>query len=108
MSKLRVLSFTVSLDGFGAGPGQDHEHPLGIGGPEAFDWFFHTRTFQRMHGNGEGEANADDAFAARSFDNIGAWIMGRNMFGPIRGPGPTTSGRAGGATSRSITCRCSC
>jgi dihydrofolate reductase len=88
MSKLRVLSFTVSLDGFGAGPGQDLEHPLGIGGPEAFDWFFHTRTFQRMHGNGEGEANADDAFAARSFDNIGAWIMGRNMFGPIRGPWP--------------------
>jgi len=88
MSKLRVHTFSISIDGYGAGPNQDLEHPLGVGGPELFDWFFHTRTFQRMHGNGEGEANADDAFAARSFDNIGAWIMGRNMFGPIRGPWP--------------------
>ena len=93
MSRLRVQTFSVSIDGFGAGPRQDLEHPLGVGGPELFDWFFHTRTFQRMHGAGEGETGVDDDFCARGFDNIGAWILGRNMFGPVRGPWPDDNWR---------------
>jgi dihydrofolate reductase len=88
MSKLRVHNFSISIDGYGAGPNQDLEHPLGVGGPELFDWFFHTRTWQRMHGNQDGETGADDHVAAQGFDGIGAWILGRNMFGPIRGPWP--------------------
>jgi dihydrofolate reductase len=85
---LRVSSFSVSLDGYGAGPNQSLEHPLGVGGPELHQWFFPTRTFQRMHNNGDGATGVDDEFAARGFQNIGAWILGRNMFGPIRGPWP--------------------
>jgi len=85
---LRVSSFSVSLDGYGAGPNQSLEHPLGVGGLELHQWFFPTRTFQRMHTNGDGAAGVDDEFAARGFQNIGAWILGRNMFGPIRGPWP--------------------
>jgi dihydrofolate reductase len=88
MARVRVSSFSISIDGYGAGPGQDLDHPLGIGGPELFDWFFHTRTWQRMHGNGGGETGVDDAFAERGFAGVGAWILGRNMFGPIRGPWP--------------------
>ena len=92
MSRLRVHSFSVSLDGFSAGPRQDLENPLGVGGEKLFDWFFATRTFQKMHGGGEGgEENADDAFAARGFAPFGAWILGRNMFGPVRGPWPDES-----------------
>ena len=93
MSKLRVLSFAVSLDGFSAGVDQDLEHPLGVRGPELMQWFFPTRTFQRMHGGGDGETGVDDAIAARGFDDIGAWILGRNMFGPVRGPWPDASWR---------------
>lgn len=93
MSRLRVLSFTVSIDGFGAGPNQDLEHPLGVGGPELVDWFFHTQTFQRMHGNGQGETGIDDDVSAQGVDNLGAWILGRNMFGPVRGPWPDESWR---------------
>jgi dihydrofolate reductase len=88
MSKLRVHTFSISIDGYGAGPNQDLEHPLGVGGPELFDWFFHTRTWQQMHGNEDGETGADDHIAAQGFDGIGAWILGRNMFGPVRGPWP--------------------
>ena len=88
MSRLRVRTFSVSIDGFGAGSRQDLEHPLGVGGPELFDWFFHTRTFNKMHGAGEGETGVDDDFSVRGFENIGAWILGRNMFGPVRGPWP--------------------
>jgi dihydrofolate reductase len=88
MSKLRVHSFSISIDGYGAGPSQDLQHPLGVGGPALFDWFFHTRTWQRMHGNEGGEAGVDDEKAAEGFDGIGAWILGRNMFGPVRGPWP--------------------
>jgi dihydrofolate reductase len=90
---LRVHTFSVSIDGFGAGPRQDLDHLVGVGGPELFDWFFHTRTFQRMHGAGEGETGADDDVCARGFDNIGAWILGRNMFGPVRGPWPDDNWR---------------
>jgi dihydrofolate reductase len=93
LSRLRVHTFSVSIDGFGAGPAQDLEHPLGVRGPELFDWFFHTRTFQKMHGNGEGETSIDDEIAAQGFENVGAWILGRNMFGPVRGPWPDESWR---------------
>ena len=93
MSRLRVHAFSVSLDGFGAGPDQGLEHPLGVSGPELFDWVFPTRTFQKMHGNGEGETGLEDEIAARGFENIGAWILGRNMFGPVRGPWPDESWR---------------
>ena len=90
-SKLRVSTFSISLDGYGAGPSQDLEHPLGVGGPELFDWFFHTRTWQRMQGNGEGETGVDDELAAQGMAGNGAWILGRNMFGPVRGPWPDES-----------------
>lgn len=88
MTKVRVASFTVSLDGYGAGPNQDINNPLGVGGKELHQWFFPTNTFQRSHGAGEGTTGVDDEIAARGFKNIGAWILGRNMFGPIRGPWP--------------------
>ena len=91
MARLVVRSFSISIDGYGAGPNQDLEHPLGVGGPELFDWFFHTRTWQRMHGNEGGETGADDDIAAEAFAGIGAWILGRNMFGPVRGPWPDDS-----------------
>lgn len=88
MGQVRVASFSVSLDGFSAAPGQDIDNPVGIGGVKLFEWFFPTRTFQTMHGQGEGETGLDDDFAARGFENVGAWILGRNMFGPVRGPWP--------------------
>jgi dihydrofolate reductase len=91
MSRLRVNCFSVSLDGYGAGPNQDLEHPLGVGGEEMFDWFFHTRTWTCMHGGEGGETGVDDDAAAGAFANIGAWILGRNMFGPVRGPWPDES-----------------
>jgi dihydrofolate reductase len=87
MSKLRTGCFSLSLDGFGAGPNQSPENPLGGGGEALHDWFIPTRTFQRMQGK-DGTTGVDDGFAARAFANVGAWIMGRNMFGPIRGPWP--------------------
>jgi dihydrofolate reductase len=85
MSKLVVRAFGVSLDGFGAGPDQDLEHPLGVRGDAIFQWFFHTRTFKAMQGGDGGDTDLDDEFARKGFENIGAWILGRNMFGPIRG-----------------------
>ena len=88
MSKLRVNAFSISLDGFGAGPDQSLEHPLGAGGMALHGWAFATRTFQQMHGAGGGNAGVDDDFAAAGFANVGAWILGRNMFGPVRGPWP--------------------
>ena len=91
MSRLRVHSFSISIDGYGAGPSQDLQNPLGVGGPALFDWFFPTRTWQRMHGTEDGETGADDDIAAQGFAGIGAWILGRNMFGPIRGPWPDDS-----------------
>ena len=93
MSRLLVRTFSVSIDGFGAGVKQDLEHPLGVGGPELVDWFFHTSIFQRMHGAGEGETGIDNDVSAQGFENIGAWILGRNMFGPVRGPWPDESWR---------------
>ena len=87
MTKLRVESFTISIDGFGAGPNQGLANPLGIGGTALHGWALATRTFQtQLFGNQGGETGIDDDFAARGFHNVGAWIMGRNMFGPVRGP----------------------
>jgi dihydrofolate reductase len=93
VSKLRVLCLSLSIDGYGAGPNQSLDHPLGLSGPDLMDWVFHTRTWQRMHGNAGGETGVDDEMAARGFEGIGAWILGRNMFGPIRGPWPDESWR---------------
>ena len=88
MSLLRVQSFGVSTDGFGAGVRQNLENPLGERGPELMEWFFPTRVFQKMYGDGEGETGVDNSMAERGFEGIGAWILGRNMFGPVRGPWP--------------------
>ena len=89
MPRLRVESFTLSLDGLGAGPDQDLDHPLGVGGNALHGWALPTRTFQKhLFGKDGGETGLDEDFAARGFRNIGAWILGRNMFGPVRGPWP--------------------
>lgn len=90
MPKVRINCFAISLDGYGAGPRQDLEHPLGIGGEELHQWFVTTRTFQAMHGGdgSNGKTGIDDDFARRSMENVGAWIIGRNMFGPLRGAWP--------------------
>lgn len=89
MPKLSVRSFTISLDGYGAGPDQSPQNPLGVGGEGLHKWMVTTRTFQKMlYGREGGATGVDDDFTARGFENVGAWIMGRNMFGPIRGPWP--------------------
>ncbi len=94
MTKLRVESFTISIDGFGAGLDQSLENPLGVGGPALHGWLFPTRTFQsKLFGKDDGEAGIDDDFATRGFNNVGAWILGRNMFGPVRGPWPDENWR---------------
>ena len=94
MTKLRVESFTISIDGFGAGPNQSLEKPMGVGGNALHGWAMATRTFQeKVFGNKGGEAGIDDDFAQRGFHNVGAWIMGRNMFGPVRGAWPDESWR---------------
>ena len=92
MSRLRVQSFGVSLDGYGAGPKQSLEHPLGVRFVEVMEWFFPTRVFQTVvAGQGGGETGVDNRMAEEGFHNIGAWILGRNMFGPVRGPWPDES-----------------
>ena len=91
MSKLRVNSFSISIDGYGAGPGQSLKHPFGVGGLALNEWLLATKTGQTMSGNSGGTTGVDDDFAARGLSNIGAWILGRNMFGPIRGPWPDDS-----------------
>jgi dihydrofolate reductase len=88
MTRVRVHNFTISLDGYGAGPRQTRETPLGVGGEELHQWYFPTATFQRMMGKDTGATGTDDDMAARYLENVGAYIMGRNMFGPIRGPWP--------------------
>ena len=89
MSRLRVESFSISVDGFGAGPNQDLANPLGSGGMDLHKWAFSTRTFQqKVFGNEGGATGVDDDYAKRGFRNVGAWILGRNMFGPVRGPWP--------------------
>jgi dihydrofolate reductase len=91
MPRLRVHAFAISIDGFGAGPDQDLDNPLGVGGLAMHEWAFATQTFHRMLGNEGGTTGIDDEFVARGFDNIGAWILGRNMFGPVRGAWPDDS-----------------
>ena len=91
MTKVRVQSFAVSLDGYGAGPEQSLEHPLGVNGPDLMEWFFHTRVWRSMQGESGGETGIDNEIAERGMSGIGAWILGRNMFGPVRGPWPDES-----------------
>src|SRR5437763_5977888 len=86
MSRLRVLAFSISLDGFSAGPDQSLENPLGVMGTELMEWAFPTRFFGQMQGRGGGETGVDNGMAEDGFRNIGAWILGRNMYGPVRGP----------------------
>ena len=88
MSKVRVNAFSISLDGYGAGPDQSLEYPLGKRGDELHQWVYPTRTFRRMQGGEDGTNGVDEDFAARAMDDLGAWILGRNMFGPVRGPWP--------------------
>jgi dihydrofolate reductase len=92
MPRVQLRNFGVSLDGFSAGPDQSLDAPLGTTGPEIFEWFFPTRTFLNMHeGGGAGETGVDDRIAAEGLTGFGAWILGRNMFGPVRGPWPDES-----------------
>jgi dihydrofolate reductase len=91
MSKVKVAAFSISIDGFGAGPRQDLQNPLGVRGTELHNWFFHTDIFKKMQGEGGGTTGLDNDMAAQSFGNVGAWILGRNMFGPVRGPWPDDS-----------------
>jgi dihydrofolate reductase len=91
MSKLTVRAFSISLDGYGAGPNQSLANPLGENGEALHEWVFPTRTFRALWGKEGGTSGIDDDFAARGFENIGAWILGRNMFGPVRGPWPDES-----------------
>jgi dihydrofolate reductase len=88
MPRLRVHTFAISLDGYGAGPRQDRDNPLGVGGLALHEWMLPTRSFRQMHGEEGGATGVDDDFAARGGAGIGAWIMGRNMFGPVRGRWP--------------------
>jgi len=88
MPRIRVESFSMSIDGFGAGPNQSLDNPLGVGGETLHHWAFTTRTFQQMFGKEGGATGIDDDFATRGIRNVGAWILGRNMFGPVRGPWP--------------------
>ena len=90
MSKVRIAAFSISIDGFGAGSRQDLQNPLGVRGTELHGWFFQTDIFKKMHGGGEGAKSIDNDVAAQAFENVGAWILGRNMFGPVRGPWATT------------------
>ncbi|HVK08529.1 MAG TPA: dihydrofolate reductase family protein [Gemmataceae bacterium] len=91
MTRVRVESFSISVDGFGAGADQSLENPLGVGGKRLHGWAFTTRTFRQMFGQDGGDTGVDDRFAARGFENVGAWVLGRNMFGPVRGPWPDES-----------------
>jgi dihydrofolate reductase len=93
MPRLRVASFGISLDGYSAGPDQSLENPLGVGGMEIMKWFFPTRTWTQMQGGKGGETGIDDSFAEQGMSSFGAWILGRNMFGPIRGPWPNEEWR---------------
>jgi dihydrofolate reductase len=93
MARLRVHSFTVSLDGYGAGPNQSQAEPLGVGGEELHGWMIHTKTFHAMQRKEGGDTGIDNDITARGFEGVGAWILGRNMFGPVRGPWPDESWR---------------
>src|SRR5438046_7514756 len=108
MSIVRVNSFAVSLDGYAAGPNQPLQTPLGVRGPELFEWFFSTRTWKQMHGYEGGSTGLDNDWAQRGMENVGAWILGRNMSVQSAAPGRMTHGKDGGARSRRIMCRRLC
>jgi dihydrofolate reductase len=91
MPKVVVRSFAVSIDGYGAGKNQDLQNPLGVRGPELMEWFFPTRVWRKMQGHDDGETGVDNGIAELGFEGVGAWILGRNMFGPVRGPWPDES-----------------
>ena len=91
MTRVRVAGFTVSVDGFGAGADQSINDPLGKGGRALHQWFVGTKTFRAMMGKGEGSEGVDETYAARSMEGFGAFILGRNMFGPVRGDWPDDS-----------------
>jgi dihydrofolate reductase len=91
MPKLRVQSFAISIDGYSAGPNQDLDNPLGVRGPELMEWFFQSRVWRKMHGMEGGETGVDNEIAEQGLSGNGAWILGRNMFGPVRGPWPDES-----------------
>ncbi len=93
MSKLRVQSFAMSIDGFSAGPSQHLQNPIGVRGLELMEWMFHTRAFMRMNGQDGGETGVDNGMVEQGFAGVGAWIIGRNMFGPVRGPWPDEAWR---------------
>lgn len=94
MAKVRVNSFSISIDGYGAGPDQSLERPMGENGMELHGWVLDTRSFQQMHGAKDGgRTGVDDDFGARAMENLGAWVLGRNMFGPVRGPWPDEAWR---------------
>ena len=93
MPRLLVSGFTISLDGYGAGPRQSLDAPLGVGGESLHGWLVSSRTFKRMQGQEGGETGIDEDFAAKSMSGFGAWILGRNMFAPSRGPWPDDSWR---------------
>jgi dihydrofolate reductase len=88
MSKLRVKCFAISIDGYGAGPDQSMQNPLGVRGPELMEWLFQSRMWRKTHGQDSGETGVDNDMAEQGFAGVGAWILGRNMFGPVRGPWP--------------------
>ena len=108
MSKVKVAAFSISVDGFGAGPQQSLDNPLGVRGLELHSWFMQTEAFKKMHGETGGTTGIDNDIAAQSFENVGAWVLGRNMFGPFAGHGPTIHGRGGGAILLHTTCRHLC
>src|SRR5260370_7381400 len=99
MPRVRVAGFGISLDGVSAGIEQSLDDPLGKRGPEIFQWFFHTKTFCAMYGQEGGSIDVDDVFARRSMENFGAFILGRNMFGPVRGPWQDNSWKGWGGTN---------
>ena len=103
MVRVRVAGFALSVDGFGAGPDQSVDQPLGLRGAELMGWFFPTKTFRGMIGLEGGCNGIDESFAARGMEGFGAFILGRNMFGPIRDDWPDENWKAGGATIPRIT-----
>jgi dihydrofolate reductase len=107
MPKLRVHSFSISLDGYAAGPDQSLDNPLGVGGTRLHEWALATRSARRLSGMDGGEEGVDDEMCSRGDVGVGATIMGRNMFDPIRGPWGDESGRAGGGPTRPTTIPCS-
>src|SRR3982074_3294997 len=96
MSKLRVQSFAISTDGYGAGPNQDIQNPLGVMGPELMEWFFHTRLWRKMQGHDDGETAVDNEIVEQGFAGIGAWFLGPTLLGPARARWPDDSGRGWG------------